>query len=115
MLHADNVTIASLNLGTNIKTLPWAPQNDILGHPAVKAFVMQAGINSLYEAAYHAMPVVSIPLVTDQVDNAAKVMTTVTQHHTWGQAHTVNEAFGNVKHVSPIYFRVAAIDSVAFQ
>ena len=48
-------------------------QNDILGHPSVQAFVMQAGINSLYEAAYHATPVVSVPLVTDQVDNAAKV------------------------------------------
>ena len=77
VVYAENVTIASLNLSTNIKTLRWAPQNDILGHPSVKAFVMQAGINSLYEAAYHAKPVVSIPLVTDQVDNAAKVMTTV--------------------------------------
>ncbi len=82
MLHADNVTITSLNLGTNIKTLPWARQNDILGHPSVKAFVMQAGI-SLYEAAYHAKPVVSIPLVTDQVDNAAKVMITLKRHHLW--------------------------------
>jgi len=92
VLHADNVTIASLNLGTNIKTLPWAPQNDILGQPSVKAFVMQAGINSLYEAAYHAKPVVSIPLVTDQVDNAAKVKTTVIQHHMWGQACYVKRA-----------------------
>ena len=83
MQHADNVTIASLSLGTNIKTLRWAPQNDILGHPSVKAFVMQAGINSLYEAAYHAKPVVSIPLVTDQVDNAAKVMTIIKRHHLW--------------------------------
>jgi len=49
----------------------------------VKAFVMQAGINSLYEAAYHAKPVVSIPLVTDQVDNAAKVMTVIKRHHLW--------------------------------
>ena len=67
------MTIASLRLSPNIQTLEWAPQNDILGHPSVKAFVMQAGINSLYEAAYHGKPVISVPLVTDQVDNAAKV------------------------------------------
>ena len=67
------MSIASLALGANIKLIHWAPQNDVLGHPAVKAFVTQAGINSLYEAAYHAVPVVSVPLVGDQFVNAGKV------------------------------------------
>ncbi len=63
----------ALNLGTNIKLIDWAPQNDILGHPAVKAFLTHAGINSLYEAAYHGKPIVSVPLIVDQPANAAKV------------------------------------------
>ena len=73
MLLAGNLTIAGLKLGRNIRTTAWAPQNDVLGHPSVKAFVMQGGINSLYEAAYHAKPVVTVPLGADQVENAAKV------------------------------------------
>ncbi len=67
------MTMEALNLGTNIKLIDWAPQNDILGHPAVKAFLTHAGINSLYEAAYHGKPIVSVPLIVDQPANAAKV------------------------------------------
>jgi len=73
LIDAGNMTLESLHLGTNIKTIKWAPQNDVLGHPSVKAFVMQGGINSLYEAAYHAKPVVVMPFIADQAENAAKV------------------------------------------
>ena len=72
-LAAGNTTVDSLRLADNIKVITWAPQNDVLGHPAVKAFVTQAGINSLYEAAYHAVPIVAVPLIADQDENAAKV------------------------------------------
>ncbi|KAA6426439.1 MAG: UDP-Glycosyltransferase glycogen phosphorylase [Trebouxia sp. A1-2] len=57
---------------TNIKIINWAPQNDVLGDPAVKIFVTHAGSNSIYEAAYHGKPVVCIPLLADQLDQAAK-------------------------------------------
>ena len=40
---AGNVSVASLKLGSNIRTLDWAPQTDILGHPNIKAFVTQGG------------------------------------------------------------------------
>jgi len=60
-------------LGSNIKLVDWVPQNDILGHSAVQAFVTHAGINSLYEAAYHAKPIVAVPLIADQPENAVKV------------------------------------------
>lgn len=67
----------SLHLAANIKTVNWAPQNNVLGHPAVKAFVTHAGSNGLYEAAYHGVPVVSIPLMNEQPGNAAKVSSAV--------------------------------------
>lgn len=73
MVSAGNMTLASLHLAANIKLVDWAPQNDILGHPALKAFVTQAGTNSLYEAAYHGKPIVAVPLIAEQPDNAAKV------------------------------------------
>ncbi|DBB07554.1 TPA: hypothetical protein ACH3X3_009010 [Trebouxia sp. C0006] len=65
-----NTTLLSLQLGSNIKIIKWAPQNDILGHPAVGVFLTQGGINSLYEAAYRAKPIVTIPLIADQEGNA---------------------------------------------
>ncbi|KAL0043684.1 hypothetical protein WJX82_007403 [Trebouxia sp. C0006] len=67
-----NMSMDSLNLGKNIMLTDWAPQNDVLGHPVVKAFLTQAGINSLHEAAYHGKPIVSVPLIVDQPANAAK-------------------------------------------
>ncbi|XP_030852175.1 UDP-glucuronosyltransferase 2C1 isoform X3 [Strongylocentrotus purpuratus] len=59
----------------NIKTMEWLPQNDLLGHNKTRAFMYQGGNNGLYEALYHAVPVVVIPLIGDQPDVAARVMT----------------------------------------
>ena len=68
----SNTTKESLGVGSIIKVMDWAPQNDILGHAAVKAFVTHAGSNGLYEAAFHGKPVVSVPIMNEQPDNAAK-------------------------------------------
>jgi UDP:flavonoid glycosyltransferase YjiC (YdhE family) len=67
------MTMQSLGLASNIRLVPWVPQNDVLGHAGVKVFVTQAGINSMYEAVYHAKPVVSLPLITEQAETAARV------------------------------------------
>ena len=50
----------------------WLPQNDLLAHPYTKLFVTHAGHNSQTEAAYWGKPVVMVPLVGDQFDNAFK-------------------------------------------
>lgn len=42
------------------------PQNDVLAHPAVAVFVTQAGFLSMQEAAWHAVPVVGVPLTLGQ-------------------------------------------------
>ena len=62
-----------LHLGSNIRTITWARQNDVLGHSSVQVFVTHGGNNSVYEAAFHAVPLVLIPCVADQGDNAVKV------------------------------------------
>lgn len=80
-----NTTLDSLKLTPKVKLIKWAPQNDVLGHPAVKAFLTQAGINSIHEAAYHAVPVVSVPLIADQVNNAI-----LPEYHGFGVTVTPN-------------------------
>ena len=61
-------------LGSNIKVVDWLPQNDLLAHRDIKAFVSHVGHNSLYESAYHGVPVVAFPLFADQDSNAKKVV-----------------------------------------
>eukprot|EP00884_Botryococcus_braunii_P007820 jgi/Botrbrau1/17039/Bobra.49_2s0095.1 len=56
----------------NVKVVKWMPQNDVLGHPGTRAFLTHAGSNSIYEAGYHGVPLVAIPLGADQWDMSSK-------------------------------------------
>uniref|UniRef100_G3S6S5 UDP-glucuronosyltransferase n=1 Tax=Gorilla gorilla gorilla TaxID=9595 RepID=G3S6S5_GORGO len=58
-------------LGSNTQLYKWLPQNDLLGHPKTKAFITHGGTNGIYEAIYHGIPMVGIPLFADQHDNIA--------------------------------------------
>ncbi|XP_019487524.1 PREDICTED: UDP-glucuronosyltransferase 2B31-like isoform X2 [Hipposideros armiger] len=60
-------------LGTNTRLYKWIPQNDLLGHPKTKAFITHGGTNGIYEAIYHGIPMVGIPLFADQPDNIARM------------------------------------------
>lgn len=46
---------------------------DILGHPACKVFVTHAGIHSIYEAAFHGVPIIGVPFQDEQWANAVNV------------------------------------------
>ncbi|XP_008838565.2 UDP-glucuronosyltransferase 2B1-like [Nannospalax galili] len=61
-------------LGSNTRLYKWIPQNDLLGHPKTKAFIAHGGANGMYEAIYHGIPVVGIPLFADQPDNIAHMV-----------------------------------------
>lgn len=60
-------------LAVNTKLYRWIPQNDLLGHPQTRVFVTHGGTNGVYEAVFHAVPVVGIPLFGDQPDNVARL------------------------------------------
>ncbi|XP_057358267.1 UDP-glucuronosyltransferase 2B31-like isoform X2 [Manis pentadactyla] len=60
-------------LGQNTRLYKWIPQNDLLGHPKTKAFITHCGANGIYEAIYHGIPMVGIPLFADQPDNIARL------------------------------------------
>ncbi|TMS04122.1 UDP-glucuronosyltransferase 2A2 [Larimichthys crocea] len=56
-------------LGANTRLYNWIPQNDLLGHPKTRAFITHGGANGIYEAIYHGVPMVGIPLFAEQPDN----------------------------------------------
>ncbi|KAF7205625.1 UDP-glucuronosyltransferase 2C1-like [Nothobranchius furzeri] len=60
-------------LGANTRIYKWIPQNDLLGHPKARAFITHGGTNGIYEAIYHGVPMVGIPLFADQPDNLVHV------------------------------------------
>ncbi|XP_063096768.1 UDP-glucuronosyltransferase 2B13-like isoform X2 [Cavia porcellus] len=58
-------------LGANTRLLKWITQNDLLGHSKTTAFVTHGGANRVFEAIYHGIPMVGIPLFVEQHDNIA--------------------------------------------
>nr|XP_040051944.1 UDP-glucuronosyltransferase 3A1-like [Gasterosteus aculeatus aculeatus] len=59
----------------NLRLMDWLPLNDLLGHKKVRVFVTHGGQNSLFQAVYHAVPVLGIPLFGDQFDNMVRAKT----------------------------------------
>ncbi|XP_067377428.1 UDP-glucuronosyltransferase 2A1-like [Channa argus] len=55
--------------GANTRIYDWIPQNDLLGHPKTRAFITHGGTNGIYEAIYHGVPMVGIPVFADQPEN----------------------------------------------
>ncbi|XP_061589002.1 UDP-glucuronosyltransferase 1A1-like isoform X1 [Cololabis saira] len=61
------------NMPGNVKMMEWVPQNDLLAHPGVRAFITHAGSHGLFEGLCHAAPMLMMPVAGDQLDNAQKI------------------------------------------
>ncbi|CAG5124628.1 unnamed protein product [Candidula unifasciata] len=57
-----------------ILTSKWIPQNDLLGHEKTKLFVSHCGKNGQYEALYHGVPILCLPIYGDQPYNSERVV-----------------------------------------
>ncbi|GAA6216727.1 UDP-glucuronosyltransferase 2B20-like [Lates japonicus] len=68
-----NIGERPVTLGNNTMLVDWLPQNDLLGHPKTKVFVTHGGTNGIYEAIYHGVPVLGMPLIFDQFDNMVRL------------------------------------------
>jgi glucuronosyltransferase len=62
------------NLPSNVKLSKWLPQQDLLGHKKIRAFITHGGLLSTQEAVYHGVPVIGIPLAGDQHMNMARTV-----------------------------------------
>ena len=62
----------SSSIPSNVKLLPWMPQQDLLGHPKIRLFITHGGIFSNQEAVYHGVPLIVLPVYSDQPVNAQK-------------------------------------------
>ena len=57
----------------NVMLSPWLPQNDVLAHPNIKFFISHCGNNGQYEALFHGVPMIGLPVFGDQPYNAARI------------------------------------------
>lgn len=57
----------------NVRIEKWLPQQDLLGHPNIKLFITQAGLQSTEEAIVNHVPLLAIPFLADQHANARKI------------------------------------------
>lgn len=58
----------------NVEIVEKFAQNEILAGRGALAFFTHGGINSIYEAAFHGVPIVALPLIGDQLDNVNKAI-----------------------------------------
>lgn len=56
----------------NVVIGPWMPQQEILAHKNLKAFITHGGLLSLMEAVHYAKPVIGIPIFNDHKYNMAR-------------------------------------------
>ncbi|CAB1352666.1 unnamed protein product [Coregonus sp. 'balchen'] len=65
--------VVPVNAPANVRVMKWLPQNDLLGHPKVKAFITHGGTHGIYEGICNGVPMVMLPLFGDQGDNVHRM------------------------------------------
>lgn len=67
--EADKLPVAQPK---NVKIVKFLPQNDLLAHPNLKAFITHAGSLSSQEAVWYGKPCIAMPIFLDQFNVSQK-------------------------------------------
>uniref|UniRef100_A0A0D9WX90 Glycosyltransferase n=1 Tax=Leersia perrieri TaxID=77586 RepID=A0A0D9WX90_9ORYZ len=73
------------------KVVTWAPQKDVLAHPAIGGFWTHCGWNSTLESICEGVPMLAQPCLGDQTVSARYIT------HQWGVALELGEVFDRVR------------------
>lgn len=57
----------------NVFISKWLPQDDVLAHKNLKAFISHCGYGGVIEAKYHGVPIIGVPFFGDQPTNAKMI------------------------------------------
>ncbi|CAG7727488.1 unnamed protein product, partial [Allacma fusca] len=60
----------------NVFVKNWMPQQAILAHPKIKAFLTHGGLLGMQEAVWHGVPLLAMPIFAEQDYNAMRVQRT---------------------------------------
>ncbi|XP_035701123.1 UDP-glucuronosyltransferase 2B15 isoform X2 [Folsomia candida] len=63
---------APKGLPSNVKTVQWIPQQDVIAHPKIRAFIGHGGLLGTHEAIFHAVPMIILPLFAEQDFQASR-------------------------------------------
>lgn len=66
----ENETMA--DLPPNVMIRKWLPQNDLLAHKNLRLFITHGGVFGTQEGVYHGVPMLFIPIYSDQFRNAMR-------------------------------------------
>ncbi|ESN93835.1 hypothetical protein HELRODRAFT_186053 [Helobdella robusta] len=69
-----NGTEPHSKLPPNVLISDWLPQNQLLSRKEVVLFITHGGNNGQFEALYHGVPMLTIPLFGDQPKNAQRIV-----------------------------------------
>lgn len=91
-------------LPSHVMVVKWAPQQSLLAHSKIKAFISHSGMGSTTEAIHFSVPVISLPVLAEQDMNSRAVtekgagikleITTLKQHEL---ENAINEVVYNPK------------------
>ncbi|PRQ52240.1 putative flavonol 3-O-glucosyltransferase [Rosa chinensis] len=74
------------------KVIGWAPQVDVLAHPAIGGFVSHCWWNSILESLWFGVPIATWPMYAEQQMNAFEMV------REWGLAVKISVEYGSVFH-----------------
>ena len=64
----------AIDVPKNVMQMKWVPQNDLLAHSKMRLFITHCGSHSTYEAIHYGLPILAVPLFSDQPSNAHRLV-----------------------------------------